>query len=300
MSATDGVLKRVLNHPGRLVLLKAVSLGAGAWVFALPLTSCGDYDPEARTTAGGGGQTMTTGALATAGQTALGGAGGGTGQTALGGSSSATGGSPNGGMGGGSTSSVTPVEAACNAVAPCGGSVVGTWVAAGSCLPISGNADIAGFGLGCTTAPVAGTLEVAGTWTANADGTFKDQTTTSGDSRLDPSAECLNISGTVTTCDRLGGAFQALGYTEVTCENAASGGGCTCSASTEQTGGIGIQALGAASSGTYTTANNIITTTAAGSSNTYSYCVSGNTLVMTPQASGTTGSLTGTIVLVKP
>jgi hypothetical protein len=289
MSAADDVL----NHPGRFV-----SLGAVALVFALSLTSCGDYDPEPRATAGGG-QTMTAGALATAGQTALGGAGGSAGQAGMGGSSPATGGSTSG-MGGGGTVSVTPVEAACTAVAPCGGSVVGTWVAAGSCLPISGNADIAGFGLGCTAAPVTGSLEVAGTWTANADGTFTDQTTTSGDSRLTPPAECLNISGTVTTCDRLGGAFQALGYTEVTCENAASGGGCTCSASTEQTGGIGFQALGAASSGRYTTANNVLTTTSAGSTNAYSYCVSGNTLVMTPQTTGTTGTLTGTIVLVKP
>jgi hypothetical protein len=131
------------------------------------------------------------------------------------------------------------------------------------------------------------------------DGKFTDQTTTTGDSRIELPPECLSVSGTVTTCDRRGGALQALGYTEVTCENAASGGGCTCPASIEQAGGLAIVALGAAPSGTYTTASNVLTTSAS-SNNAYAYCVSGNTLVMTPEAPGTTGALTGTVVLVKP
>jgi hypothetical protein len=260
-----------VNHPGRCVLLTAI-----ASVLLLPLPGCGNYDPEPRAAAGSSAQTMTAGQL----------------NTGAGGSAS--------GAGGGGTTEVAPVKADCQAVAPCGGSVVGTWVAAGSCLPVSGNADISGFGLGCTAAPITGALEVTGTWTANADGTFTDQTSTTGDSQITLPAACLNVSGTVTTCDRLGGALQALGYASVTCADAASGGGCTCSASTEQMGGLAIVAVGAASRGTYTTANNVVTTSAGSSSNAYSYCVSGNTLVMTPQATGTTGMLTGTIVLVKP
>jgi hypothetical protein len=163
---------------------------------------------------------------------------------------------------------------------------------------VSGNADISGFGLGCIAAPVTGALEVSGTWTANADGTFTDRTTTTGDSQIELPARCLNVSGTVTTCDRLGGALQALGYASVTCADAASGGGCTCAATAEQAGGLAMLTVGAASSGTYTTANDVVTTSA-GSSNAYSYCVSGDTLVMTPQTTSTTGTLTGTIVLVK-
>jgi hypothetical protein len=257
---------------------------------AVPLASCGNYDPPAReATAGNGGQTTVTGQLGGAGQTATGGAGG------AGGSAGSV-----SGTGGGGAVEVAPVEASCESVEPCGGSVVGTWVVAGSCLPVSGNADVAGFGLGCTAAPVTGALEVAGTWAANADGTFTDQTTTTGDSQIELPADCLNVSGTITTCDRLGGALQALGYAAVTCENAASGGGCTCSASVDQAGGLGMLALGAASSGTYTAEGDLVTTSAAGASNAYAYCASGDTLVLSPRGVGTTGTLTGTVVLVAP
>ena len=178
--------------------------------------------------------------------------------------------------------------------------MVDTWVAAGSCLPVSGMADVSGFGLGCAAASVTGLLEVTGTWTADADGTFTDQTTTSGDSQLELPSECLNVSGTITTCDRLGGAFQALGYASVTCADAASGGGCTCSASAEQAGGLAVLAVGPASRGTYTTANGVLTTSSGVADTEYAYCVTGNRLVMTPQTTGTTGALTGTIAFVKP
>ncbi len=274
------------------------------------LASCGDYDPTTVASEGVGGQTSTTEGLESGGQAAMGGtptAIGAGGSSAMGGSSTAMGGaggaSPAGaggtsGMGGGAPS-VPMVEAQCTDVTPCGGDVVGTWVAAGSCLPVSGMADMTGFGLGCTAAPVTGTLEVTGTWTANADGTFMDQTTTSGDSQIELPSACLNVSGTTTTCDRLGGALQALGYSLVTCVDAASGGGCACSATAEQTGGLAMLAFGAPTSGTYTTAGNVLTTTAS-SNSTYDYCVSGDTLIMTPQGPGRTGTLAGTIVLVRP
>jgi len=264
---------------------RLVALSAGAVLCALPLTSCGDYDPPPRAGSGGSGQTS-TGMLTPAGQTAPGGAAGSAAPTGMGGS-------------GAGTLVVAPVEAACTAVEPCGGQVVGNWVVAGSCLPVSGMANMSGFGLGCTQAPITGALQVTGTWAANADGTFTDGTTTKGDSKLELPASCLTVSGTTTTCDRLGGALQALGYAEVTCTDAASGGGCSCAASVDQAGGLAIVSFGAAAKGTYTTADNMLTT-AAGSSNAYAYCVSGNQLVMTPQVTGTTGALTGTIVLVKP
>jgi hypothetical protein len=276
MSATESLV----SHSSR-----RVPLGALVLVLAQPLTGCGDYDPEPRASAGASGQTMTARPLEAAGQTGM--AGG----------SAATG--SGGGTGGGTGIEVAPIEADCQAVEPCGGDVVGTWVAAGSCLPVSGNADISGFGLGCTAAPIRGTFEVAGTWSAHTDGTFTDETTTSGDSQIDLPPECLNVSGTITTCDRLGGALQALGYASVTCADAASGGGCTCLASADQAGGLAMLSVGAASNGTYTVANNVVTTSA-GSNNEYAYCVSGNTLVMTPRSAGATGTLTGTIVLVKP
>lgn len=288
-----------------------VSLAASA-TLALLLAGCGDYDPEPTEPAGGsGGQTSTTEGLNPGAQTAVGGsdsaamgggtpvAMGGSGPAAMGGANSGNAAGTGGESSMGGTPTVPMVEADCSDVTPCGGNVVGTWVAAGSCLPVSGMADMTGFGLGCTQAPIAGTLEVSGTWTANADGTFMDQTTTSGDSQIDLPPGCLNVSGTTTTCDRLGGAIQALGYSLVTCVDAASGGGCTCSATAEQTGGLAMLAFGAATSGTYTTADSVLTTTASGN-NSYAYCVTGSTLVMTPQSPGRTGTLAGTIVLVKP
>ena len=126
-------------------------------------------------------------------------------------------------------------------------------------------------------------------------------TTTTGDSQIELPAECLNVSGTTTTCDRLGGALQALGYATVSCVNAASGGGCTCSATAAQTGGLAMLAFGAASSGMYSTASELVTTsTPTGSITDYAYCVSGDRMVMTPRTAGKTGALTGTIVFVKP
>ena len=272
-----------LDDPVRLLSLAALAL-----VLAVPLTACGDYDPKPVATPGGsGGQAAATGALNPGGAS-------GSAQMATGGSSSAA-----SGAGGGGTVQVEPVEASCQAVTPCGGDVVGTWIAAGSCLPVSGMANVAGFGLGCTAASVTGLLEVTGAWTANADGTFKDETTTTGDSQIEVPPECLNVSGTVTTCDRLGGAFQALGYADVTCANATSGSGCTCSATVQQKGGLALLTLSPRSSGTYTTGNNLITTST-GMDQQYAYCVSGNTMVVTPQTTGPTGALTGTIAFVKP
>lgn len=287
-------------------LIRFATGGTIALALVAPSSGCGDYDPEAPAAAGGVGTTMTTGGLNPGGQGALAGAAGAAGQSSMGGSAGSGGGAAGAagaaGMAGVSDGGmeVTPVEADCDAVEPCGGAVAGAWVAAGSCLPVSGMVDVSGFGLGCTQVPVTGTLEVAGPWTANPDGTFVDQTTTSGDSELALPPACLNISGTVTTCDRLGGALQALGYAEVTCVDAASGGGCTCAASVQQTGGLASVSLSPASGGTYASANNVLTTTSAGVDTAYAYCVSGNQMIMTPQTVRATGALTGTIVFVKP
>ena len=253
-------------------------------VLALPLCAlsfagCGNYDPAPRPGAGGTpGETTSAAPLNGA---AINGTSGSSGQAAL----------------GGSGTSPVPVEASCSGVTACGGDLAGTWVAAGSCLPVSGQVNMAGFGLSCTAAPVTGTLEVSGAWTANLDGTFKDTTTTSGESEIQLPPECLNISGTTTTCDRLDGALQALGYATVTCADAASGG-CTCTGTVQQTGGMGFVVLGAPAAGSYTTANNVITT-AGRNPRDYSYCVSGNRLTVTPQGVSNTGSLTGTIVFEK-
>jgi hypothetical protein len=249
-----------------------IALGASTWVWVLSLCGfslggCGDYDPETR---GAGGTTSTSGQPST----------------------------PANGGGNGTSSNVTPVDAPCTNQAACGGEIAGTWAVAGSCLPVSGMVDMAGFGLGCTAAPVTGTLQVSGSWEAKADGTFADQTTTSGEAEIALPAACLNVSGTVTMCDRVDGALQALGYASVTCANAANGG-CTCTGSVQQMGSFGFVTDESARSGTYSTANNVVTTSAARTQTQYEYCVSGSTLTMTPQLAGRTGAVMGTVVLQK-
>lgn len=217
-----------------------------------------------------------------------------------GGGATSTSGQPNtpanGGSGG--TGAVTPVDAPCTNQGACGGEIAGTWAVAGSCLPVSGQVDMSGFGLGCTAAPVTGTMQVSGSWEAKSDGTFTDQTTTSGEHVVELPAACLNVSGTVTRCSRVDGALQALGYTAVTCEDSASGG-CTCTGTVEQMGSFGFVTDTSARSGTYSSANNVVTTSAGQAQTAYEYCVSGSTLTITPQTVSRTGTVMGTIVLQK-
>ena len=257
---------------------------------------------------GVGGSSQPTGAGGSAAQTGSGGsgqptgAGGSTGQTGAGGSSQPTGaGGSTGQTGTGGNGQPTgtggsaPVEASCSTnVTPCGGVVVGTWTVTSSCLEVSGEVDMTGFGLGCSSASVTGSLEVTGSWTANADGTFSDNTTTSGNETLELPPECLNVSGTTTTCSRVTSSIASiLGYASVDCVDSANGG-CTCAATVDQTGGIGLVSVEASADGNYTTADNLITTD---HDLQYSYCVAASTLTMTPQ-SPSPKTTTGTVETV--
>ena len=202
-------------------------------------------------------------------------AGGGTGQTGAGGQTT--------GAGGGA--------ATCSNVNPCGGSVVGTWnVTSSSCLRLSGDMDVVSTSLGCSTVPITGTLNVNGTWTVNADGSYTDNTTTTGSITFPVAPACLSVSSVPVTCDRISSVFASIGWTSATCSSAS--GQCLCSATTSQSGGIGLISGDPATSGVFTTSGSM------GSTNDgaqYSYCVSGNTLTMTPQSP----TVTGTIVLQK-
>jgi hypothetical protein len=157
-------------------------------------------------------------------------------------------------------------------------------------LTVSGSLDLSGLGIGCTAATVSGSLQVTGSWTAKADGTYTDNTTTSGTEQIALPASCLNVSGTTTTCLQIGGPLQALGYSSVTCTSA-TGGGCTCAATVQQAGGVGQLNVAASASGNYAAAANVLTTDGASK---YSYCVSGDKLTLTPQS--TSPTTTGTVV----
>jgi len=180
----------------------------------------------------------------------------------------------------------------CSNVPAYGGDVVGTWTVMSSCLSVAGQMDMALFGLGCTSATVTGSLQVTGTWTANSDGTYSDDTSTTGIEHLMLPASCLQISGTTTTCDEIGRVLSGTSYASASCTSAASGG-CTCSATVNQTGWMGVVSPEVSTSGKYTTSGTAVTLD---SEAKYAFCVAENQLNMTPQGTSPTA---GTVVLQK-
>ena len=140
----------------------------------------------------------------------------------------------------------------------CGGDLVGTWTVTSSCLKVSGNLDLSLVGAGCPSAPVTGDLQVTGTWTANADGTYSDDTITTGTEQFTLAPSCLVISSTPVTCDGAAGLIQNLGYASLTCTPTPSGG-CSCSATVHQTGGLGVVSVAPSTSGNYTRSGNTVT-----------------------------------------
>ena len=202
-----------------------------------------------------------------------------------------------GGTGGATGSGGTGGGAAvCGDVVPCGGDVVGTWNVTDSCLTVGGDIDLTLFGIGCTAAPITGTLAVTGTLTFDAAGTYTDGTATSGSTQVAMPAACLLVSGTTTTCDRVDPPFSTAGFTQKACTQSASGG-CDCTASVEAATGFGAISTYTSSSGNYTIAGSVMTMDET-EGIAYSYCVSGNTMTLVPTYT-TNGTLTGSVVLQK-
>lgn len=209
--------------------------------------------------------------------------------TGAGGASSTTGG----------TSTTGAIEASCDNVTACGGDVVGTWAVAGSCLPITGDADVTGFGLNCTGGPIEGALEVSGTITFGDDGKVTDNTVTSGQGVVAMPAACKEISGTTTTCERLEGPFINTGWTTAECVDDAETEGCSCTVTADQTGAMAFLSLDPWTSASYSTADTTLTVSVFGDPWEYAYCVEDTQLTMSTQSVSKVGTLTGTIALLK-
>ena len=206
-----------------------------------------------------------------------------------------TGGSATGGTTG--AAGFTGTGGSCTSGTPCGGDVVGTWNVMTSCLKItSSNLDISLAGLdptSCKNVQLEGYLTVNGSWSANANGTYTDGTTTTGNVRMALPAGCLRLSGTTTTCARIGGPFAGVGFSDITCTDAA-GGGCDCSGTINQMGGVGIPTGDPQKNGNYATSGSTLTSD---TSAMEGYCVTGNTMTWTPQTTNWTTS--GTITFLK-
>jgi hypothetical protein len=162
-----------------------------------------------------------------------------------------------------------------------------------SCLKVTGVLDLASLGAGCVSAPVTGFLQVTGTWTAKANGTYLDNTITSGSEQFTLAASCLVVSSTPVACAPMASFLIGLGYASVSCMSAV-GGGCNCTATIQQTGGLGLLSADPQASGTYQTSGNVVT---ADNTAQYSYCVSGNKMTWTPKSASPT--TTGTVVFQK-
>jgi hypothetical protein len=223
---------------------------------------------------------------------------GGTGGAETGGSA----GSGNGGIGPTGSGSAGPTGRAgappeCADIMPCGGDFAGSWAVASSCLTVSGALDVRSLGIGCAEARITGVLAVKGTWTADpTTSTYTDNTTTTGTELIELAPACLNISGTVTTCDRIAGILPAFGYSSATCSST-DGGGCSCVAYVEQLGSMGVVAISSSTFGNYTTSRHFLTVSGGFEDVDYTYCASASRLSMVPMVTGVTGSVTGAIVL---
>jgi non-reducing end alpha-L-arabinofuranosidase len=222
--------------------------------------------------AGSGGQAPTSG---TSGQGPKGGQSGAGGSAGLGSAgSNGTGGSSGGALN-------------CPNVTACGGDVVGTWNVTSSCLKLSGEMDVSATALGCLTVPVNGSLQTTGTFIANADGTFTDNTRTTGSVTFPIANSCLSVSMVPVGCDKVGNVFKAVGWTTAACTPAADG--CNCMLTTDHEAGLGTIVAYKVESGPYTIEGNTLTL----EEWKYQYCAAGDTLTLTPEKMG----LSGTVVL---
>src|SRR4051812_44368013 len=80
------------------------------------------------------------------------------GTTGSGGMGAATGSGGTGATTGSGGTGGTAGAQSCPGVTPCGGSVIGTWNVASSCLALAGDMDVTLASLGCSKVPVTGSL----------------------------------------------------------------------------------------------------------------------------------------------
>jgi hypothetical protein len=151
----------------------------------------------------------------------------------------------------------------------------------------------------------SGSLEVTGTWTADGQGMYVDNTTTTGEQVFELPEEGLMVSGATTNCDRLGGeagvVTQGLNFATLACVDNPETMGCTCTGTFNQQGGLAF--LNTESDpltmGTFETSENTLTTTSEDVSAEYSYCVMETTMVLTLTSPPKIGTVMGPIVLQK-
>lgn len=193
-----------------------------------------------------------------------------------------------------------PVDGASCDVAsdPCGGDVVGTWHVVNCPLELTGNVNLLGFGLGCPSGPIASsTMEVSGTWVVDESGRIEDRTTTRGTQEFHVPQSCLDVAVLV-TCDRLWRPFSALGYETIACVDDAERGGCNCSGTFNQKGGLAAVSFYPLEMRSYSVSDTRLTVSNPEEETTYDYCATTDTLILAPTPSAV-GTVRGSVVLLR-
>jgi hypothetical protein len=185
---------------------------------------------------------------------------------------------------GGATSSSPSLGGMCPQVAPCGGSVLGTWNVVSEC--ISSNAGMSSFG-GCTMTFSDGIESVSGTVTFNADGTYTSDVSSTTTQTTTQSSGCFpsfGDSGTSPACPSPVNTNQP----QETCQPWQ--GGCRCTRTSTTATSMG--------SGTYATSGTTFTTTSKGSTqpSVATYCVSGAALTI--DVGGADGGAIGAVLVL--
>lgn len=199
-----------------------------------------------------------------------------------------------------------PPEASCENVVACGGDVVGNWFAIDSCLTLGGVANLTSFGIGCTEGAIAGPLVVTGNLRIDlgvdgdppiATDATQTYTDTASPIQIGLAPECLDVSGTMVTCDSVAGPLRSMGFTDDTaCVTAASGnGGCDCTAPVLQETVPGFVTTNSSDLALYTAEGNIFSLQG-NITVDYDYCVDGDFMLVTPKTVGNVGTATGTIL----
>jgi hypothetical protein len=196
---------------------------------------------------------------------------------------------------GGTAGAAGAPSVACNTPVACGGDVVGDWDVADSCLDVTGDADVGTLlGVGCATAPMRGVLEVSGGFVVGADGSVRDETTTTGEIDVTLSRECLAISGTLLPCADVSRAFGAVQGRGTTCTATASG--CSCRLEMEQRGSMGQISFAPTSVGV-ARADGTLLHVEGDIVAEYDYCSTAEHLTVTPRGGGLALKTAGSIEL---
>lgn len=189
-------------------------------------------------------------------------------------------------------------DLACDlAATACGSDPVGTWKVMDCPLELTGAVDVSALGLGCAFGEtISGNLEVSGTLTLDATGLFWDDTHTQGVHEFSLPAACMQVP-LVSGCASIGLPLANTVYATAECVDDPATGGCTCSGTFDQRGGLADISLSAGRMARYFAEGGQLTLGDEKFGTTYDYCAMDGAMILTLSGSNAAGQVLGSIVL---